>query len=202
MKKLFLAFILIHFLAVNSSAWISPSHTEMVGGGTTCQSLSAQANADGSTTIGNNAVNYYRGFLFIDAANSHNACEYHAWLTKTGGSITGKTFYAQIWTIDGSNNLLVQQGSDSDGITGSDAWSDTEVTFTWASPITMAANTTYAMVLTMKEVDAVNYASLRRMDEQNTWAYCLGIGGWEADLDNNGNLDVEDDPKVEVYTMQ
>lgn len=201
MKRLLLAILLVCFLAVSGSA-MNPAFLQMVSNGTstTCQSLSTQANSDSGYTIGGGAGTYYRGFLFKDASNAHEICEHHAWLKKHEGDVSGKTYYAQVWTLSG-DNLDTQQGSDSNGVTGDNAWNNTEVTFTWASPITLTANTTYVLVLTHKGVDGTNMTNWHYEDEQNTWAYCEGIGGWGSDKARTV-FDAEDDPKSEIYTMQ
>ena len=89
-------------------------------------------------------------------ASSGSVCRVKFTLTKAAGSITAKTFYAQVYTISGNaqGTLL----GESDGVAGSDSWSLTNVSFEFATPASVSSGTNYIISITMKEADAANYA--------------------------------------------
>lgn len=114
-------------------------------------------------------------------------CKVTATLTYKTGDISSKEFYMIIDTKDGSHNLELPEMGRSDVVIGDNAWSATAVTFTFSSPVTLAASTNYGIGIWMDsdedgtidadDADGSNYAE---------WEFTgAAINGntsrWEAD---------------------
>lgn len=109
-----------------------------------------------SWNLGSSTSNYSFGIFGWSPASSGSICRVKFTLTKVSGSITGKTYVAQVYTQSGNNQgSLVGQ---SDGVTGSDAWSLTSVTFEFSSTASVASGTSYIVSVTGNSGDASNYA--------------------------------------------
>jgi len=78
-------------------------------------------------------------------------------LVKAAGSITGNTYRARIWTVTGNN--LDTNVATSDGVTGSDFWSATEVDFIFSTPYTTTGSTNYTITIDSGADSASNYAA-------------------------------------------
>jgi hypothetical protein len=166
----------------------------------TCSSLTASAINDDDESIGYGDDDYYRGWIFLDAAAAHNICRMDINLTWKAGDISGYTYYAQVWSLTG-DDLNAQQGSDSAGVTGNNGWSDTSVTFTWGTSITLAQNTSYAIVFTRKGWNNSNYAAIMQDLDANTMNYCSGTARW-ASAKNRTAITAIADPKGTLYSDQ
>lgn len=111
-----------------------------------------------SLNIGQTTTNFYAGQNWFDSTSARLVCRIDWKLTKSGGTIVGKTFVSSIWSMSGTA-LNVQQGT-SQNVSGSDAWSGTYVEFDFATPVTIPFNTNMGLVITMNQVDGTNFASL------------------------------------------
>lgn len=168
--------------------------------GLTCTSLSDQSTIDAQASVGKFAGQYFRCVLFQDSS-AGQLCEPKPYLSLGDGSITGKTFHLEVWTL-AAGDLSVQQGTDSAGVTGVDGWANTKVSgLTFSPAISYSSGVTYAICLTMEEVDVNNYASWDFADEQNTWPYGQGMGTYQSD-GTNTDTQTLDDAAIEVFTMQ
>ena len=94
----------------------------------------------------------------FDPGEDISICKVVVDLKLKSGSITGKTFYCQVWTMSGTS-LDVLQG-ESDGVTGDDAWDNELVDFEFSSSVDLSNGTEYCIVVTMKEYDGSNYAEV------------------------------------------
>jgi len=75
--------------------------------------------------------------------------------------VTGYTYYAKIWSMDGTS-LDTVLGT-STGVKGSNAWSDTDVEFTFSSPVSCSAGTDYAITVDHGETEnGLNYIRINR----------------------------------------
>ena len=94
--------------------------------------------------INSNADNYYKGQALYRPAASISVCKIAARLVNLG-NISGKTYYAEIWTLSGSN-LNAKVGTTSNGVSGSTLTGDW-VEFSWASEVSLSSSTDYAIVI-------------------------------------------------------
>lgn len=115
-------------------------------------------------TAGNNAQafgdttnTYYLGEANYNDSVARAIGKISVRLTKSVGSITGKTYTVRIWSMTG--NALNTVLASTTGVTGSDAWSNTAVDFTFASPYTISTGTNYSVTVDAGGTDALNYAS-------------------------------------------
>ena len=106
--------------------------------------------------IGSSADNYYVGQGEFDPGEDISICKATLYLSQLGGSITGKTFYCQVWTMSGTS-LGTLQG-ESDGVAGVNTWAYDAVDFEFSTSVDLSNGIDYCIVITMKEVDAINYA--------------------------------------------
>jgi hypothetical protein len=106
--------------------------------------------------IGETSTHYYAGLGNWTSDASGFIEKITVKLGLHAGSISGKTFHARVWTRSG-DDLLVEVGT-SDGVTGSNAWSLTNVEFPFSTPCARAAATAYHITLDMGGIDGSNYA--------------------------------------------
>jgi hypothetical protein len=173
------------------------------GSSVTCTALTAGTTQDASDSVGYGDDDYYRGWRFLDAGSSHDICRMVVNMSLEAGTITGFTYYAQIWTLDGGGTALgdMVANGESAGVTGSQAWSDTPVTYNWSPSVTLAQNTTYIIVFTRKGWDNSNYASILKDEAADTMTYCTGIARWNSSEVRTNDYPT-DDPKGTLYSDQ
>ena len=131
-----------------------------------CTEYTSQEDQDEGTNVGSANNRYYIGTTY-NYGTEKTLCRADVMMKKAAGSITGKTFTVEVYTLSG-NDLNALQGT-SDGVTGSDAWNLTWVEFTFSSPFVLSASTDYGIVVTMNEADGSNYADTRD-DATGAWA--------------------------------
>lgn len=148
----------------------------VASGGCDTEVISNTASISNRVDIGDSSSLYYIGQTYNEVSE-HTICKVSAVLNYQTGDISGKTFNCVIGSLDGSNNLTVV--GTSANVAGSNSWSDETVNFTFSSPVTIPASTDYAIVVTMNEIDASNYAE---------FAYTLNgeIGGARGAWDSAG----------------
>ena len=107
--------------------------------------------------IGTYSGNYYRGVqAWTPADAGKSVCKIYARFTAVG-TISGKSYYAELWTHDGTN-LTAKVGSTSDAVTGSNSWSASWVEFNFSSPVSVSNATAYCLVIyTTGGVDGSNF---------------------------------------------
>lgn len=109
-----------------------------------------------NTDIGVATDQVYAGTRYNDAS-ARNLSKITFKLTKGGGSITGKTYKARLWSLSGT--ALDTELAVSSGVSGDDAWNATSVDFIFVSPFTTTGGTDYAITVSEEgSADAVNYA--------------------------------------------
>jgi hypothetical protein len=119
------------------------------------------------TVIGSDGVSqtdpvYYKGDI-VALTSGDVICSVTFRLTKTGGSITGKTYRARIYSLSGTA-LSASPLAVSDAVTGSDSWSATDVAFTFSTPYSVSSTTDYAITISISgwptsDYDGTNYAT-------------------------------------------
>lgn len=96
---------------------------------------------------------YYAGQgYFNDSARTIGKVAFKVTAT---GTISGKTYYARIWTQSGDN--LATNVATSDGVTGVNAWSASEVEFVFSTPYTTTGSTNYTITIDAGSADSSNY---------------------------------------------
>jgi hypothetical protein len=86
--------------------------------------------------------NKYVGIKYNNASQ-RTLCQIDFELSAVGDTETaGYVWYVEVWTIDGSENLLAEQGQ-SDNVSANNAWSQTVVAFAFSSTVTLNASTEY-----------------------------------------------------------
>ena len=133
---------------------------------------------DNASTVGASSAQRYGGGLWA-ASSSGSVCKVRFKLTATG-TISGLSYTVRIYSLSG-NNLDTLLGT-SDAVTGVDAWSATNVDFTFASPVSVSSGTSYGVVITSGANDAANYISIRY---QNSNAADVDLARWNSTLVNS-----------------
>lgn len=131
-----------------------------VGGYTLLESSLTTANAWPIGDTANGATqDIYAGQLNWSNASARNIGKVVIKMTKTAGSITGKTYTCRIWTMSGTT--LGTNVASSTSVVGSDSWSATDVDFIFSSPYLTTGSTNYAFTIDSGDVtgDGSNYAS-------------------------------------------
>lgn len=169
MKKYILFVLLTILIFTNISHSVDLKNEAVIaqlnsgGGGGACTGilLNNEAAIASDFDIGDTSALYYvgQGDINESTGTSYDICKITAVVSLGAGDISGKTFKAYISAQD-ANDDFTGVLSLSNGVTGSNAWSETAVEFTFATDVTIAANTPYAMGVTMQEEDAANYADL------------------------------------------
>ena len=108
--------------------------------------------------IGSGTNYYYQGQQSWTDTSDHAISSISVKLSRTAGSITGKTFYIRIWTMNGDN--LLDNVAISNPITGVNSWAATTVNFTFSNLYLYVAGTTITITIDMGGVDGSNYASI------------------------------------------
>lgn len=99
-----------------------------------------------STSSGNvcgHSPNYYYTGAIVNDSTSRSITKVALKITAVG-SITGKTWTVRLWNVSGTTLSGGALGT-SNGVTGVDSWSATEVEFTFSSPVSVGNN--YAITL-------------------------------------------------------
>lgn len=147
-----------------------------------------------NTDIGVSTSEKYIGTFYNDAS-ARNLSKITFKMTKGGGSITGKTYKARLWSLSGT--ALDTELAVSSGVSGDDVWNATSVDFIFVSPFTTTGGTAYAITISEEgSADATNFAyvaynSTGGMPSPPSGA---GRGIWRDDKSrfaNNDNFAVE-----------
>jgi len=149
--------------------------------------------------VGNAADTVYMGLAAFTDASRRCISKVAFKLTKQAGSITSKTYRARIWLVYNSGSspttVLDTQMAVSDPVTGSDAWSLSEVNFTFPTPFWTDAGSYYAITIDANQThDASNYA---RGYFVNAALYARGA--WRAALTNFIGQSTYN-PQIKIYT--
>jgi hypothetical protein len=168
----------------------------VAAGGASCETavLTNTASTTTDWDITDSTTYYFVGHHFIDLGSTEDICKATFYITQATGDISGKTYTAYIYTIDGAGNLDSLLGTSS-GVTGSNSWSDTAVDFEFSPKVTMSNGTNHAVVVSTGSVDASNYAEM----EISTSGQIGGLSGrWESDGTRAGSSG--NDVKIVLYT--
>lgn len=106
--------------------------------------------------VGESAGNYYSGQGSWDPEANISICKINFVVIGVAGNVSGKTYVMQIWSQDGGGNLSSNLGT-SDGVTGNNSWSTTDVEFTFSTPVAVTSGTLYSIVLTANGTDGSNF---------------------------------------------
>jgi hypothetical protein len=119
--------------------------------------LSFGANPDNVAEVSNNNYSGYIGARIYPSVTKQ-ICKVGFELSLGGGSISSKTYYAEIRSESAAYTIgsAITNGT-SDGVTGSNAWDHTTVYFTFATPPTISSGTYYYIII-RSTLDASNYA--------------------------------------------
>jgi len=120
----------------------------------------------GDHDIRDDASYYYIGQTYNETT-SYNICQVSFAINAKTGDISVYDYVVQLWTRTG--NDIVTKIGESTPITGNNTWlRPSIVDFTFATPVTLTANTDYSIVVGVYDtgttneasIDAVNYAEL------------------------------------------
>jgi hypothetical protein len=129
-------------------------------------------------SVGSEDNNYYGGQNDYNPVATHSICAISYKLTAVG-------FYVAVNTGATYDALPASFLATSSGVTGNNSWSDTEVTFTFVTPVTMSNGTTYKVSLWMDgNSDASNYVSVQY---QNSVAVSGSKTWWKKDKSYNND---------------
>ncbi len=193
---------LISILVALCMAWTAGgTFSAGAGGGGACAGACNTAAAyeewtSGTTDfgIGVTAGNYYSGFFWTPSENKC-FCRVTFCITKVAGDISGKTFVVEFWTTTGTS--LNEKLGSTTGVTGNNSWSVTTQAFDFSTHQQTTASTTYAVTITMNEVDASNNAKIY-LDGSGTWANA-NAARWNSDGSIGSNLTTYD-ARASIYT--
>ena len=178
MRRLLIVLSVLLLLPLSASAWMSPL---VCSGGGQSSSLSCQAYVSTYGTVSSYDVcrtssSYYAGQAqWSPASGTVSICKVSFTLTRGDGSVIGYTYYAKIWSMDGTSLDTVL--GKSSGVKGSNEWSDTDVTFTFSSPVSCAAGTDYAITLDHGETeDGASYIRINRNGADTLNGYIASWG--------------------------
>jgi hypothetical protein len=119
------------------------------GGGGPCP-------ADGSPTVAQtgttdafdvNSDAPYIGMIYTNGPASTNLCKVRCKITAQANTV-GATLTVRVYAMSGTSISAGSPLGETTGIAGDNAWSLTDVVFTFASDVTLSAGTKYAIVLT------------------------------------------------------
>jgi hypothetical protein len=125
--------------------------------------------------IGYNANQFYVGTTFTPSENI-TVCAISFKLTKVQGDLTGKTYTVGIYDGTYEEALPAPLGTSSIvcGESDCDAWSNTDVKFTFSSPVSLlTANAPYSFMIYADEVDTTNVARMQVDSTTHSWSFGL-----------------------------
>ena len=121
-----------------------------------CLSIASQAGSTLQFSVNDFSVDQYVGQGGWSDTVNRSICAVDFQLTKDGGDISLNTYMAEIWTIDGSTNLVALQAT-SNTLIGTNTWSSFPVHFVFATPYSYTANTAIAIVVTSTATSSANF---------------------------------------------
>lgn len=104
----------------------------------------------------NSIVNQYVGISFIPGSGI-TVGKIAMRMRKIAGSIESKTFYCRLWSLTGAAALDVNLAT-SNGVSGSDSWSASEVEFIFPTPYTLSSGVEYGISVDYGSFDNTNTA--------------------------------------------
>lgn len=161
-----------------------------------CSTVHAQNSsaASGNVSIGAATASYYVGLGTYNPGANISVCKVDWILSLGSGDISGKTFTCVIYAMSGNDFTGAALGT-SAGVTGDNGWSGNTVSFTFGSPVAISSGGSYAIALTMSEVDGSNFA-------RYSFSAAGGIDGFRYGWDSSG-VHISgfgtDDPRIAVY---
>lgn len=202
MKRLLLLSLAVILLCLPTDLYARGACAAAAGGGgaVVCASYTSQASDSDYEYLGDADGNRYVGTDYTPPANVC-VCKVVFKLGATG-TITGKTFYAEIWNTTGSYPDVVLSGSaigTSAGVTGGAWGTGTAVTFTFSPCINLTSGTQYAITASDHETDSSNYSRMRYYTTSDTWSYGTGMYRWSTTGSKSGRYNY--DPYIEVWAQ-
>lgn len=205
-KVLIILFFLIITAGANAQEWQEARMNVTTVAGAVSAAASCQAspfftNTTGthgtSIYVGSSADTTYGGMNDYAADANYTLCKIHINLTNGYGSITGVNFKAGVFTLS-SGNLNTQTGDWSENVAGNNAWSNTEVEFTWllVNYPSLSSGTTYAVVITTSDVSGDNPVKFD-VDDGSTGVHYVQ---WKGD--KTANQSGPNKPYIKLYAYQ
>ena len=162
---------------------------------------SPSVSTTGSTTLCylsfDNTAFYSGQTIWNDGGTARTICKLGFKLSLSGGSVTGKTYTAYIFSSAAGGDITPASPlATSNTVAGSDSWSDTLVRFTFPTPYTTAGNagTLYALCLGVSGgADASNYITPKRTTTDQTtgsMAYFSNTGVAARDDDFDAVIEI------------
>jgi hypothetical protein len=150
------------------------------GAASACSYILNVTTHDGDTTVNaGDAERYVGGLINLASGGSVDTITFV--LTHTGTTIAGKTYTCYIYSLTGNDlNAVVSNGT-STGVTGSDGWSSTTVTFTFPVRPTISSSTSYGVVLSTGVTDG---AAGVNMGSKNSTTTGVQLAKWNTTFVN------------------
>ena len=104
--------------------------------------------------LGYNDNGYHIGQGEFNPGEDISVCKVSVGIQRSGGDVTSRTVYCQIWTMDGHN--LDTNIGESNGVVGDNDWDFSYVDFDFSASVNLNNGTDYAIVVTTKGIDTVN----------------------------------------------
>jgi len=126
---------------------------------------------------------YYIGQAYYDPGDDIDICKLSFALSQMDTTdISGKTYYAEIWTTTGTGASIVldtKQGSTSDGVSGNNSWDETWVDFNFSSFISLTNGVRYALLVyvDIPDIDDYTYAHVSNIDDLSGFAAIFTAAG-------------------------
>lgn len=153
---------------------------------------------DANVLIGSSDTDvYYHGLVWNDASNTRQLCRVDVLFIDKTGTITAKDFYVRVWTMTGGN--LNANVASTGVVTGPSYGTGVFTAFTFASPYSLTAGTSYAITVNMEGSDASNY--MRGMKHNGEGIANADWEQWSLNKNEAGNS-VGNDPVMKLYWCQ
>lgn len=126
-----------------------------------------------------------------------SVCAVTFYISRKDADVSANTYHAEIWSASGGS-LSAQQGSDSTGIQGSNAWGTTAATaealkFEFSSSISLTGSTTYWFLVTHDQ-------TANSGTECELWCFSTGSGNRATINGSNEIYDTSGGPKMIIWT--
>lgn len=213
MKKYLLIMPLIIIFCVGTAlAWLNMGANQPAVS-TTCTLYQEWTSTDGNAAFGRISTQEYGGMDWLDAVQGGTICQVDVYVNDGAGSSGQNDLYAEIWTVDGNDDMAAYQAR-SDKVDDNSAWSNEWVTFTFSTPFVYSKDVDYAIVFksidngdpatTPGENDGTNYTKLNYDNFASRPAAFGRRGLWDMDGATPYPDDITYDSALclKVYTMQ
>ena len=141
---------------------------------------------------------FYVGQAVYTVSVPTSVCKIDFLLSKKLGTIVGKNYHAEIWSVNNVSNDRISVLGSSDIIAGSDSWNNTWVTFSFSPAVDLVSGGYYALVVSEASADAANYAGQHIRTTNGTipgiWEYWNSAGVYQNQVGSSETC-------IKIYKM-